>query len=315
MEESDVPGTFAVWADALHAGPVPPLDVGGEEWRLARARFVAHAGWATYEQAAETYARWDAALERFREYDEAVIWCEHDLFDQLLLIRHLAWFADRDLGAMRLALICIGEFPGMPAFKGLGELSPGQLASLLGTRQPVTRRQLDLGRRAFRAFTSDDPRHVERFLAEEDTSPLPFLAPALRRLLEEYPSTRNGLSRTEQTMLELSGGGPMRLVELVHAMHARERAYYVTDLTMRELLARFGGERPLVTVVPAPDGNEWEATVALTPLGRDVLTGRRDWIRLCGGIDRWLGGVHLAGAEPAWRWDAEAGRLVKSAGA
>jgi hypothetical protein len=27
------------------------------------------------------------------------------------------------------------------------------------------------------------------------------------------------------------------------------------------------------------------------------------------GLDHWLGGVHLTGTDPAWRWDADAGRL------
>lgn len=223
-----------------------------------------------------------------------VIWCEHDLFDQLLLIRHLAWFAERDSGRTTLALICIGEFPGLPHFKGLGELGPHQLASLLGTRLGVTQRQLELGRRAFRTA-------------------LPFLARALRRLLEEYPSTRTGLSHTEQELLSLlAAGGRMRVRDLVRAMHARESAYYVTDVTMRGLLARFGGERPLVVTEPAASGREWDTMAELTALGRAVLAGRADWVRLRGGVDRWLGGVHLSGAEPAWRWDAEAQRRAET---
>jgi hypothetical protein len=49
--------------------------------------------------------------------------------------------------------------------------------------------------------------------------------------------------------------------------------------------------------------------VALTDEGRDVLAGRVDAVRLRG-IDEWLGGAHLVGAEAAWRWDAERGRIV-----
>jgi hypothetical protein len=40
-----------------------------------------------------------------------------------------------------------------------------------------------------------------------------------------------------------------------------------------------------------------------------VLRGQEDYIRL-NGIDRWLGDVHLFGAEAAWRWDQEASRLM-----
>ena len=37
----------------------------------------------------------DAALERGVSHDEVVLWFEHDLYDQLLLIRHLWWLARR----------------------------------------------------------------------------------------------------------------------------------------------------------------------------------------------------------------------------
>jgi hypothetical protein len=39
------------------------------------------------------------------------------------------------------------------------------------------------------------------------------------------------------------------------------------------------------------------------------LAGRSDYLRLAG-IDRWLGGVHLKGADAAWRWDAQQDTIV-----
>ena len=44
----------------------------------------------------------------------------------------------------------------------------------------------------------------------------------------------------------------------------------------------------------------------LTQSGREVLSGAADRLRLCG-IDRWIGGVHLTGRGPSWRWNAEQG--------
>ena len=41
---------------------------------------------------------------------------------------------------------------------------------------------------------------MENLLAA-DTTPLPFLAGAFERLLEEFPSTHNGLARSEQQAL------------------------------------------------------------------------------------------------------------------
>lgn len=311
LERSGVPGTFAVWADVLYEGQVLPLEVGAERWREARARAIAAADWASYSDALRTAARWEAAIERFPEHEEVVIWCEHDLFDQLLLIRHLAWFARRDLGRTTLSLICVGEFPGRPSFHGLGELGPEELASLLPTRAPVTPREHDLGSRAFSAFTSTDPRAVERLL-HDDTSPLPFLAPALARLLREYPSVGNGLSRTEEDVLALlAASGPMRASDLLRGMHARESAYYVTDLTLYALLRRFAAPPALLTRAAAASGREWDAEVAIAPAGVELLAGRGDLARLRG-VDRWIGGVHLEGTEPEWRWDEGRAKLVRA---
>ena len=43
--------------------------------------------------------------------------------------------------------------------------------------------------------------------------------------------------------------------------------------------------------------------------GHAVLEGRRDWLAVRD-PDRWLGGVHLEGGKPIWRWDPEKGRLT-----
>lgn len=310
LERSSVSGTLAVWADALYEGPVPPLSVGDEAWRITRAQHAANAGWTSFDHALATLESWDGALERHAEYDEIVVWCEHDLFDQLALIRHLAWLTRRQVGRTRLTLICIGEFPGRANFRGLGELSPGELASLMTDRVPVSLEQLALGHRAFGAVASPDPRALEALVFSGTTMSLPFLAPALRRLLAEYPSKTNGLSRTDHHALSiLAAHGRMSVGDLLRAKHAHENAYYITDVSMRALVRRLSDGEPLLSVTPAQDGREWDALVEITPLGRDVLAGRTDFIRLRGGIDRWIGGVHLDGEEPAWRWNPESGRL------
>jgi hypothetical protein len=42
--------------------------------------------------------------------------------------------------------------------------------------------------------------------------------------------------------------------------------------------------------------------VRLTKAGPRVLDGRGDHVEL-NGVDRWIGGVHLAGRAVPWRWD------------
>jgi hypothetical protein len=311
MERSDIPGTYTVWADVLHEGPVPGA-VDDEEFRRIRAGF--HAGldhFLTAEEGAAMQRGWDERLATFGDYDEVVLWFEHDLFDQLILIRHLDWFARRDLGRTTLSLICIGEFPGIEGFAGLGQLSPDQLASLLGTRQRVTMRQTELGRSAWRAFTSSDPTALERVLAR-DTSALPFLHGALTRFLEEYPAVDSGLGRTERQILDGLLRGITKPTDLFLDLQRHEERIFMGDWTFwarLEMLAR--GQRPLLRLTERPASQALPTgEIELTDDGRRVAAGELDWIAI-GGIDRWLGGVHLVGDRAEWRWDAGRRRLVR----
>jgi hypothetical protein len=47
-----------------------------------------------------------------------------------------------------------------------------------------------------------------------------------------------------------------------------------------------------------------ERSMALTADGDRVMRGELDRVAFCG-IDRWLGGVHLEGHGPVWRWDEQ----------
>ena len=315
LERSTVPGAFATWADVLHEGPVPAA-TGTSAWRETRARFLAASGYGSYAEALRTYERWDAQLASFADYDEVVLWFEHDLFDQLLLVRHLDWFSRQELGRTTLSLICIGEHPGFEPFHGLGQLDAEQLASLLGTRAAVTAEQLSLGRQVWSAFTASDPAALDAVVHEDTSRTLPFLSGALRRFLEEFPASGNGLPRTERHVLELVSPAPMSPAELFGAEKECEERVFMGDWTvwhrLRELAS---GDAALITL----DGVAWDGPdlrgglVSITDLGREVLAGRADAVRLRG-FDRWLGGVHLVaalGGDVAWRYEARVGRLVR----
>ena len=131
-------------SDPLHDGPVP-AGLSDEQMREVRARYLAGASGSS-EQITETFREWDGALEAFRRHQEVVLWFEHDLFDQLLLIRHLAWFARQSLGSTRLSLICIGASPEIDRFLGLGQLNPDQFANDDEMLPPGTVAMTDTGR-------------------------------------------------------------------------------------------------------------------------------------------------------------------------
>jgi len=161
------------------------------------------------------------------------------------------------------------------------------------------------------AFRSPDPRALERLL-EGDTGALPFLAPALRRHLEQFPSVAGGVSRTERQALEAVAAGLGDPREIFRESGRREEAPFMGDAIFWLHLRRLGGgPRPLVSIAPDP-ARLAGATVRLTLAGEGVPAGSVDWIDVAG-TDRWLGGVRLAGARAAWRRDPRRGALVEDA--
>jgi hypothetical protein len=315
LREAGVGGEVLTWRDALHDGPVP-ADLSEEELDDVRARFFASTGWVTYEEARAGYTEREVVLTGALEGDEIVLWFEHDLYDQLQLIQILAWFAARPGSADRLSMICIDSFPGVERFIGLGQLGGAQLATLFPARSRVTTSQLELGERAWGAFRSPEPTAIQE-LIRGDTSALPFLGRALRRHLEQFPSTANGLSRSEQQILEVVSAGVRRMDHLFLGTQDLEEAPFLGDTGLWLYISGLAsGPDPLLRSTDAsPIGLPSSAAerareVELTDAGRRVRRREADWIALRGHIDRWLGGVHLEGPQAAWRWDGEKDLLV-----
>lgn len=285
-----MPGTFQPWRDVLHDGPVQthlPLP----EFRRIRSAFLA-SGWpldaATIERG---YEHEDAAVASWDTRDETVLWFEHDLYDQLLLIRLLSLLPS-DAGR-KVSLVNTGIYLGM--------VPPSAFPGLFAWRRPLTAEQIALGTRAWHAYGEDTPLPLLEVL-DGDTSALPFLDGALRRLFDEYPDA-HGLSRTERQILYQLDGRTMPWPSLFKACNAMEERMFMGDSTFRGVLHGLAsGPSPLIL--------EADDQVTLTHAGRDVLAGRADRIAL-NGIDRWLGGVHLTPARP-WRRPAGRARPTSS---
>lgn len=314
LRRSDVPGDIIVWCDPLMEGPTP-AGLSEEEWQRARAAYHVSVG---YAKDAEGNLHWqqrqDEALQAFASYDEVVLWFDACLFDQIILVRHLDWFNRRDMGTTELSLICLGEFPGFEKFRGLGQLDPGQLGSLLKTRHEVTQEELDLGVKAWAAYRSADPTAIEELLAT-DTSALPYLKQALTHHLQLFPSTKNGLNIVEESILRHSARlGLKKVAKLIGEVLSRTDLPFLSDAQVSGCAKGMAAANvPLLDIGHLSDllSSEGRKQIfVITQAGRDVLDGRADAIEL-NGIDRWLGGAHLRGLEAQWRWDEARGGLMR----
>jgi hypothetical protein len=313
IELAGLGGLILPWRDVLHEGPVP-AGLPDRELGEVRARFLADRGWASPNETAESFAVRDATLATFGRHEEVVLFFEHDLYDQLQLLQVLDRFSGRNLGETQLSLAVVDEY--------LGNLAPERLHALFDGRREATDEKLDLAGRAWEAFRSPDPTRTSMLL-DEDTSALPFLRLALLRHLQQFPSTENGLSRSERQALEAISGGKVVLREAYIASHQEREdpvflgdtvfASYLEDLSAAEepLVVFEGGETIRAPRVGEDDRWFWERRAALTEKGQDVLRGDADRVELSG-IDRWLGGTHLDG-QNTWRWDDSAGELRRDA--
>jgi hypothetical protein len=320
IARAGLPGGRSIWADPLHDGPVPGGLTDAELLGVRRRYLEAPAGfpwtvWGEFDPSldpANDLNEWRAALERRDAYDELVLWFEHDLFDQLNLVQLLTWIAEHLQPLPPVSLVCVGDFPGHPEFKGLGELSPRELGSLFPARVPVDERHYALARRVWDAFRASTPEPLDD-VRRGDSSPLPYVAPALTRFFEDYPWTSDGLSRTERRLLELAEGGPLTLRQAFPRLHAGERFFYITYVGLADRAhALSRTPPPLITIGPPPGARSLDLleTIALTETGRAVLAGQMDRVTTCG-IDRWFGGVHLHDGAQTWRWDPEHQRVVR----
>ena len=199
MRQTTLGGAVLAWQDALHEGPVPAA-LPRQELLQTRARFLADCGWGSRQALLSSLERRDRQLlEALRDEVQVVLWFEHDLYDQLQLLDVLA-LAD---GAQAVPeLIVIGSFPGRPSFAGLGELTAGELETLWPSRRRADPAALQAAVDAWAALQMPEPTALAEW-ALRDTVELPFLAPALRRLLEELPAPTDGLSRTERSALHV----------------------------------------------------------------------------------------------------------------
>ena len=264
----------------------------------ARADFLADSGWGRPQALLSSLERRDAQLlAALRDGVPVVLWFEHDLFDQLQLLDVLT-LARAEAAAPEL--IVIGSFPGRPSFGGLGELSARELETLWPSRRPAEAAALEAAAEAWSAFQAPEPTALVEW-ATRETAELPFLAPALRRLLEELPAPKSGLSRTERQALETISAGAHTPSASFAASQRLEDAPFLGDTWFFRTLAALGrGEARLIETE--------DDMLRLTDRGERVLRGEADLVELLG-IERWLGGTHLT-PDNTWRWDAANARLV-----
>lgn len=299
------------WRDVLYEGPVPETDT-LEDLTEIRIAHLAGAGGGDEQSIAFELTARDRGLGMNRGFDRVILWFEHDLYDQLQLSQILDFFADHPREDGSLLLLQAEDY--------IGRQEADTIPELAASAMPVTGGQLALAKDAWAAFRQPTPAPWAALL-DRDLSALPFLRPAVLRMLQELPGP-DGLSRTERQMLlsvEASESGTA--LGLFIAVQKMEDAEFMGDWSFWRLLDQIAlAEEPLIAgLEAAPFQHEnperaksyLTSRLNLTSLGKAVLAGGADWAKHFA-VDRWWGGTHLTG-DALWRWDGASDRLIAPA--
>ncbi|MCR0983656.1 DUF1835 domain-containing protein [Roseomonas populi] len=275
-----VPGDYFCLADPVCQGPVH-----GEfpaEYVSRRAAFVA--GHYAHDVAA-VRARLGAeytALRGLPEYGRILLWFEHDLWDQAVLIRLLSLLADWPNLAGRLFL--------MPAdgVRPFALLPQDELEALVP--EPLPWSAVEAGAEAWRAFAAEDPTALDSL--SRRALPLPHLARAMRRHLQDLPWVTDGLGLTERRVMQALAEGADEAA-LLRALEAGDPVFPLTDLILRDVVKRLStGTRRLI-------GRD--APHAPTPRGAAILAGQARYVP----APRFQAGV-VVGPGGGWWWNPRA---------
>lgn len=281
FRQTALPGEVLVWREMLSEGRVPVTDDFAQFWQQRGDFLTEHYGFdrAEYEQDMVSEVQ---RLLNFRQFDEITLWFEFDLFCQINLLYLLNFFANQDLGQTRLTLVSPGSHPQHPSFKGMGELSPAQLAALWPERLTLTARDLETGREVWRAYRADSLEELRTVVQWEDFGQLVHLKTALFAHLSRFPAPTNGLGFIEKFWLNNLESTPSANAPLLTRFWDENPQFGLGDL---QLL------RTLDELKRAGLVHE-NGQFSLTARGRAVLDGRETY-RNFAPRPRWLGGVEL----------------------
>jgi hypothetical protein len=297
-------GDFLVQHDVISCGPLRSY-ASRDEWNRERIGFwAAMAGGKTFDPFPNDLV---GEAERLGAADRIVAWVGAGLSDRMLVptLTYLADVAGVDIPPVEVAEILSHPTLRAPVL-GWGMLRSKDVGQ--PKRRVLTEAELAEARKTWDVVTSTDPRALAEYLeASDDTA----LVNALSTLVERYPDVESGLSHWDQSLLQSMPTTDTSAFEVgggaIGANH--QHLDPVGDMYLFWRLRRMA-ERPAPLVamsehLPIEPEHIRKVQVHPTELGLAVRDGRASATE--GGIDDWIGGVHLqsSAGSPWYRRNGE----------
>jgi hypothetical protein len=247
FSDTGLEGDILVWREIFSQGPLSE-DIDSAEFWKKREEWICH---TFTEQAAEYDKVVVGPLEKLKEpYDEINLWFEFDLHCQVNLLGVLALIAkNTDLSPPAIYLICPGDFPGKPIFRGMGELNGEELLSLYDSiRVELGEPDFAVAAEAWKQYVRSDAGELKKWINETHFwGALELLKPALEAHLNRLLISAEGLNGVEQRLLDIYRSGAKTRHAIYQQFWDVDKIYGMGDLELDLYLDRLK-EQELVMV-------------------------------------------------------------------
>ncbi|MDX2003564.1 MAG: hypothetical protein SFW35_14100 [Chitinophagales bacterium] len=254
--------SYTVWREMMCEGPAEEFLHDPAFWKKREQYICKHFG-ETPEGYFDKVIMEQIRLEAFlSDYDEIILWFEHDVFCQINLVALLAWLNRLDLRGQKLYTVSIGSHPEIERFKGYGQLSPRQLHQLLPHKMELSKADIHFAESAWKAYASKTPADIEQLLNNIPPH-FPFLKSALQLHLQRLPHFQTRINLLEQKILQQLQENVMEKYELMRWMVEDDLEYGFTD---RQFLAIIHRLKPFYDIT--------DNGLQINQAGLDILNGK-----------------------------------------
>lgn len=232
MKKAGIGGDILVWRDILYLGP-RYYDIEFKEYISQRAEFLSEMmdGFFSSGQIAEGLYGNYKKIENLNNYDEVTLWFDGCLFDQSMLVHILSeiLMRNKSLPDINCQLICVGSYPDVERFSGLGQLDAGQFEELFTMREKITEEMFRFAAEADRIFAKKDRAQLNK-LSELEACCLEFVPKAAGRLLSEMPGNPSEPGQLEKLVISAVKNGNTSFPEIFkYVSHNDELPIYWGD--------------------------------------------------------------------------------------
>lgn len=288
LQNAGIQGEFLPWRDVLHIGPLIPGDLMGR-FEQSRVHFLSQYFGIPSEKVKVKFSTRKKILKGLSSYKLLRLWFEHDLYDQLQLIQILAYLSG-ETKLPQLRWVVTDQY--------IGSSNDTDIHELLRFDQPLPPQCLAEAKILWDALTQSNP----NVWAEFNCSALlewSFIEQALKRLKQEFPDRITGLSQSQSLILQLLSEQADNGAALFREYSQKEWGQFMGDAVFeKELQAMLDVSAPLLSK-EEDQGSWWCDHFAITPMGLDVLNGRKNHVKI-NGIDKWIAGTHLKDGRCWW---------------